>query len=249
MKEYAAVIQMAIEDNAGRSPEEITEAIIMNVSLAQRIMGRIPSSKGLILTPQQAAAASPPPPRLQEARSATSIPMVGIAPPVAGASPADNGGVTDHWASRPGAEDGPGRLREMLQKALPSSIEITIPGVSEPQSLQRHLDMPGFPMMFVKVRYSLPGQPMGPEVVVTTSEREFFADQIIRDIRSQAAASYGVDRRAIAPVPGKPIPMPSDADIARLAVVDGDSVSGDDAMRSREIASAWGASRDPKYRD
>jgi hypothetical protein len=37
--------------------------------------------------------------------------------------------------------------------------------------------------------------------------------------------------------------MPSDSDIARLAIVDGDSVSGDEAVLARKDAEAWRASR------
>lgn len=253
MEEYRPAILMAVEDSIGLSPEEITDEIIRVVSVAQRLMKpRQPpglarlqaasdSSRGRIL-PATAPMRAPAPQQRQAVAPAAAF--TGVEPPVAGADlPEDKGEEVDLWASRPGAADGPDRLRDALARELPGTIEITVAGVPTPVTLVRHLESPGSPMMFVQVRYAIAGQPIGPQVTVFTKDKTFFPTEIVAAIKEQAAAHYSTEKKAIQARPGPPIQMPSDSDIARLAIVDGDSVSGADAALARKDAAAWGASR------
>ena len=251
MEEYRPAILMAVEDSIGLSPEEITEEIIRVVRLAER-MTKPRQAPGLARL--QAAQPSRILPATAPMRAATQTvqrqavapasAFTGVEPPVAGASYAqDKGEAVDLWASRPGATDGPDRLRDALARELPGTIEITVAGVPTLVTLVRHLESPGSPMMFVQVRYAIAGQSIGPQVTVFTKDKTFFPDEIVTAIKEQAAAHYSKEKKAIQARPGLPIPMPSDSDIARLAIIDGDSVSGAEAALARQDAEAWRASR------
>lgn len=256
MNEYAAVIQMAIEDNPQATPAQLTKAIIQSLAIASRIMQRIPpqqAASGLILSPTQATPskviAMPDPNALSKA-----MPVeygsgqygVGVEPPVAGASDIGMPADYDHWESRAGRHDGPERLRQALASKLPAFIEISVPGIDVPVRLNLGLSAPGYPMSFVRVSYMVQGQDLGPTVTVTTAEKLFFPEAILEDIREQARCSYAKEKKAITP---RVIPMapPTDADIARLAV-DGDrGVHPADVMKAQEDAREWASKRGPQW--
>ena len=251
MEQYRPAILMAVEDSIGMPPEEITNAIIMAVRLAERMtqprqspgLARLQAAQPSRILPATAPMRAPAP-AVQRQAVAPASAFTGVEPPVAGASsPEDKGEAVDLWASRPGAADGPDRLRDALARELPGTIEITVAGVPTPVMLVRHLESPGAPMMFVQVRYAIAGQAIGPQVTVFTKDRTFFPEEIVAAIKEQAAAHYSKEKKPIQARPGLPIPMPSDSDIARLAIVDGDSISGDEAALARKDAEMWSASR------
>jgi hypothetical protein len=144
---------------------------------------------------------------------------------------------TEHWTTE--------RLKAHLESILPMSITVEVQGIPQPITLVRGISSPG--VRFCFITYWIPGQDMGPRVTAMTTQQEFDKDAILADIAQQAGAMYRNEKKRVEPRLGAAPPIPTEADIARLAI-NGDSVNGDDAMKAREDAAVWAANRSQRWR-
>lgn len=241
IERYSAVIRMALADSAGQDIDKTAENIIQSLRIAQVLAGETPGPQKVVAIKTPTPAARPVAPK----QFAGAV-LIGTAPPVAGSSETEPDDMTDVWESRSGKGDGGSRLTNYLQGILPPSITLQVSGIDEPLTLMRSITGPAG-MPFVHVQYGLAGQDIGPRVTLMTTTPAFDADELIADITSQAGSLYRKDKVVIQPKALAFAGVPSDADILRLAV-NGDAVSGDDAMRAREDAASWGSSRPQQWR-
>ena len=175
--------------------------------------------------------------------------LVSAAPPVAvdGEYEVSEDDDVDYWESKPGKGDGCQRLQTKLQQLLPASIELQLPGFSQPLKLVLGIGSPG--IKFVHVNYTIPGDSLGPRYTIMTSQKNIDPDVIVKDIMNQAAAFYSPEKRVIVPrttpAPALPTSQELEAMLARdrKAQQQNDGLSGDEARDAVKDAEIWRSNR------
>ena len=243
---------MVLEKNAGKSASEITDELFKSLEIAQALAGEVDVFPSVsIETPQPDVVISKPvfDPMVTEYPSKRGPVLVSAAPPVAVDSEREvsEDDDVDYWESKPGKGDGCQRLQTKLQQLLPASIELQLPGFSQPLKLVLGIGSPG--IKFVHVNYTIPGDSLGPRYTIMTSQKNIDPDVIVKDIMNQAAAFYSPEKRVIVPrttpAPALPTSQELEAMLARdrKAQQQNDGLSGDEARDAVKDAEIWRSNR------
>ena len=268
LSRYQGVIKMVLEDNAGRTPDEIYDELHRSLKIAEMISGSLgnttqpkndvlarmqvsSSDFGALITGQQPRP-QPPAPVLSMPSNKPMPILVSSAPPVAGIDDTDDPGDVDYWESKPGKGDGCARLEAAVKKTLPSSLTVQLPGFDKPFDLVLGVGSPG--VRFVHISYSIPGGEMGPRVTLMTSQKDAVdKDRIVSDILNQAAAFYSKEKRVIVPKAPPPLQAPSSQEMQQMLERDrrtqgsNDGLSGEEAMKASEDAKQWADNRPSRW--
>ena len=221
---FESVIKMTLTDHAGETPEQQTAAILSAMRIADAIASRMSGAK----QPQQARPVLVTPGKPAAARSKLVLPetegaiLIGGPPPVAGTDEDAVEDAVEYWR--------PTQLLEHLNKILPETLDVTVPGVGK-VTLYRNVSRPNVlipmghrgpePVMpTVYVTYALQGAKEGirTTVMITTPPKDISVEKILEEIHNGALTLVSREQRKPMPKSTPHPGAPTAADFERARV-------------------------------